>query len=97
MEYPRLQSSQTKTWPRSGVWLRKHRRCLLMPTRKRRLGEHACHEYTTKTRYSCICNGDINPPRDGKIADEARRRIEYELDLEEARVANRGKDGGGLM
>jgi CPA1 family monovalent cation:H+ antiporter len=35
--------------------------------------------------------------RDGKIADDARRRIEYELDLEEAGVANRGKDGGGWM
>ena len=35
--------------------------------------------------------------RDGKITDEARRRIEYELDLEEASVANRGKDGGGWM
>ena len=33
--------------------------------------------------------------RDGKITDEARRRIEYELDLEEASVANRGNDGGG--
>ncbi|HXR85894.1 MAG TPA: cation:proton antiporter [Stellaceae bacterium] len=33
--------------------------------------------------------------RDGKITDEARRRIEYELDLEEASVANRGRDGGG--
>jgi len=33
--------------------------------------------------------------RDGKITDEARRRIEYELDLEEASVANRMKDGGG--
>jgi CPA1 family monovalent cation:H+ antiporter len=33
--------------------------------------------------------------RDGKITDEARRRIEYELDLEEAGVANRGRDGGG--
>jgi CPA1 family monovalent cation:H+ antiporter len=33
--------------------------------------------------------------REGKITDEARRRIEYELDLEEASVANRGKDGGG--
>jgi monovalent cation/hydrogen antiporter len=33
--------------------------------------------------------------RDGKISDEARRRIEYELDLEEASVANRAKDGGG--
>ena len=29
--------------------------------------------------------------RDGKITDEARRRIEYELDLEEAGVANRGE------
>ena len=29
--------------------------------------------------------------RDGKITDEARRRIEYELDLEEASVANRGQ------
>ena len=29
--------------------------------------------------------------RDGKITDEARRRIEYELDLEEASVANRGE------
>jgi monovalent cation/hydrogen antiporter len=35
--------------------------------------------------------------RDGKITDEARRRIEYELDLEEASVANRGKDSGGWM
>jgi CPA1 family monovalent cation:H+ antiporter len=35
--------------------------------------------------------------RDGKITDEARRRIEYELDLEEASVANRGQDGGGWM
>jgi CPA1 family monovalent cation:H+ antiporter len=33
--------------------------------------------------------------REGKITDEARRRIEYELDLEEAGVANRGKDSGG--
>ena len=33
--------------------------------------------------------------REGKITDEARRRIEYELDLEEAGVANRGKEGGG--
>jgi CPA1 family monovalent cation:H+ antiporter len=35
--------------------------------------------------------------RDGKITDEARRRIEYELDLEEASLANRGRDGGGWM
>ncbi len=35
--------------------------------------------------------------RDGKITDEARRRIEYELDLEEASVANRAQDGGGWM
>jgi Na+/H+ antiporter len=35
--------------------------------------------------------------RDGKITDEARRRIEYELDLEEASVANRGQGGGGWM
>ena len=35
--------------------------------------------------------------RDGKITDEARRRIEYELDLEEAGVANRAHDGGGWM
>jgi monovalent cation/hydrogen antiporter len=35
--------------------------------------------------------------RDGKITDEARRRIEYELDLEEAGVANRAADGGGWM
>jgi CPA1 family monovalent cation:H+ antiporter len=35
--------------------------------------------------------------RDGKITDEARRRIEYELDLEEASVANRERDGGGWM
>ena len=35
--------------------------------------------------------------RDGKITDEARRRIEYELDLEEAGVANRATDGGGWM
>ena len=33
--------------------------------------------------------------RNGKITDEARRRIEYELDLEEASVANRAEDGGG--
>jgi CPA1 family monovalent cation:H+ antiporter len=33
--------------------------------------------------------------RDGKITDESRRRIEYELDLEEASLANRGRDGGG--
>jgi CPA1 family monovalent cation:H+ antiporter len=33
--------------------------------------------------------------KDGKITDEARRRIEYELDLEEASLANRGRDGGG--
>lgn len=35
--------------------------------------------------------------RDGQITDEARRRIEYELDLEEAALANRGKDGGGWI
>jgi monovalent cation/hydrogen antiporter len=35
--------------------------------------------------------------REGKITDEARRRIEYELDLEEASLANRGKDGGGWI
>jgi CPA1 family monovalent cation:H+ antiporter len=35
--------------------------------------------------------------RDGKITDEARRRIEYELDLEEASLANRGLDGGGWI
>jgi len=35
--------------------------------------------------------------QEGKITDEARRRIEYELDLEEASVANRGKDGGGWI
>ena len=35
--------------------------------------------------------------REGKISDEARRRIEYELDLEEASLANRGSDGGGWM
>jgi Na+/H+ antiporter len=35
--------------------------------------------------------------REGKITDEARRRIEYELDLEEAGVANRAHDGGGWM
>jgi len=35
--------------------------------------------------------------RDGKITDEARRRIEYELDLEEASLANREKDGGGWI
>lgn len=35
--------------------------------------------------------------REGKITDEARRRIEYELDLEEASLANRGADGGGWM
>jgi len=35
--------------------------------------------------------------RNGKITDEARRRIEYELDLEEASVANRAEDGGGWM
>jgi len=35
--------------------------------------------------------------RDGKITDEARRRIEYELDLEEASLANRGQSGGGWI
>jgi monovalent cation/hydrogen antiporter len=35
--------------------------------------------------------------RQGKITDEARRRIEYELDLEEASLANRGQDGGGWI
>jgi Na+/H+ antiporter len=35
--------------------------------------------------------------RDGRITDEARRRIEYELDLEEASVANRSAIGGGWM
>ncbi len=35
--------------------------------------------------------------REGKLTDEARRRIEYELDLEEASLANRGSDGGGWM
>jgi CPA1 family monovalent cation:H+ antiporter len=35
--------------------------------------------------------------QDGKITDEARRRIEYELDLEEASVANRALDGGGWI
>jgi CPA1 family monovalent cation:H+ antiporter len=35
--------------------------------------------------------------RDGKITDETRRRIEYELDLEEASLANRGQDGGGWI
>ncbi len=35
--------------------------------------------------------------RDGKITDEARRRIEYELDLEEASLANRNTDGGGWI
>ncbi len=35
--------------------------------------------------------------REGKITDEARRRIEYELDLEEASLANRGHDGGGWI
>jgi len=33
--------------------------------------------------------------REGKISDESRRRIEYELDLEEASLANRAHDGGG--
>jgi CPA1 family monovalent cation:H+ antiporter len=35
--------------------------------------------------------------RDGKITDEARRRIEYELDLEEASIDNRAIDGGGWI
>jgi CPA1 family monovalent cation:H+ antiporter len=35
--------------------------------------------------------------RDGKITDDARRRIEYELDLEEASVTNRAKEGGGWI
>jgi CPA1 family monovalent cation:H+ antiporter len=35
--------------------------------------------------------------REGKITDEARRRIEYELDLEEASLANRGQDQGGWI
>ncbi len=33
--------------------------------------------------------------RDGKITDEARRRIEYELDLEEASLANRRETMAG--
>ncbi|MBV9555469.1 MAG: Na+/H+ antiporter, partial [Pseudolabrys sp.] len=35
--------------------------------------------------------------RDGKITDEARRRIEYELDLEEASLANRRETEGGWL
>ena len=35
--------------------------------------------------------------RKGKITDDTRRRIEYELDLEEASLANREKDGGGWI
>ena len=35
--------------------------------------------------------------RDGKITDEARRRIEYELDLEEASLANRRESDGGWL
>ncbi len=35
--------------------------------------------------------------RDGKITDEARRRIEYELDLEEASLANRREAEGGWL
>jgi Na+/H+ antiporter len=35
--------------------------------------------------------------RKGTITDETRRRIEYELDLEEASLANREKDGGGWI
>ncbi|MGI8526852.1 MAG: Na+/H+ antiporter [Pseudolabrys sp.] len=35
--------------------------------------------------------------RDGKITDEARRRIEYELDLEEASLANRRESEGGWL
>ena len=35
--------------------------------------------------------------RDGKITDEARRRIEYELDLEEASLNNRTKRSGGWV
>jgi hypothetical protein len=31
------------------------------------------------------------------VAVAARRRIEYELDLEEASLANRGSDGGGWI
>jgi monovalent cation/hydrogen antiporter len=34
--------------------------------------------------------------RDGKITDETRRRIELELDLEEASIGNR-EHGGGLL
>jgi CPA1 family monovalent cation:H+ antiporter len=35
--------------------------------------------------------------RDGKITDEARRRIEHELDLEEASLANRRETYGGWL
>jgi Na+/H+ antiporter len=35
--------------------------------------------------------------REGKITDEARRRIEYELDLEEASLANRRESDGGWL
>ena len=34
--------------------------------------------------------------RDGKITDETRRRIELDLDLEEASIGNRHQDGGVL-
>jgi hypothetical protein len=34
--------------------------------------------------------------RDGKITDEVRRRIERDLDLEEASLANRDLRGGSL-
>jgi CPA1 family monovalent cation:H+ antiporter len=35
--------------------------------------------------------------REGKITDEARRRIEYELDLEEASLDNRRESDGGWL
>ena len=34
--------------------------------------------------------------RDGKITDETRRRIELDLDLEEASIGNREHNGGPI-
>ena len=35
--------------------------------------------------------------RDGQITDETRRRIEHDLDLEEASLANREYQGGAVV
>ena len=59
------------------------------------LDAHAPHRRRKKELIEAERDFIYQLLRDGKITDEARRRIEYELDLEEASVANRAQDGGG--